>query len=167
MHQSANNLMLTYYYLVPSIIGWVMGMASGLQKPLSIISRFSFGTSEEKKLEQRCFPNINHAHAAKIDLDLQTRPSDEAKGLLCEYVANQFSDSQGICRKPRFLSMVTLTFDLDIQTRPNEGPNTSSLWIWRKSVHRFPRCFIHKKSHSVKNRTLGSSLHAIINRPTG
>ena len=26
----------------------------------------------------------------------------------------------------RFLSTVTLTFDLDIQTRPSEGPNTSS-----------------------------------------
>jgi len=27
----------------------------------------------------------------------------------------------------RFLSLVTLTFDLDIQTFPCEGPNTSSL----------------------------------------
>ena len=26
-----------------------------------------------------------------------------------------------------FLSLVTLTFDLDIQTRPSEGPNTSCL----------------------------------------
>jgi len=26
-----------------------------------------------------------------------------------------------------FLSMVTLTFDLDIQTRPSEGPNMSSV----------------------------------------
>jgi len=26
-----------------------------------------------------------------------------------------------------FLSLVTLTFDLDIQTRPSEGPNASSL----------------------------------------
>jgi len=32
-----------------------------------------------------------------------------------------------------------LTFDLDIQTLPCERPNTSSLWIWRKSVQRFPR----------------------------
>jgi len=30
--------------------------------------------------------------------------------------------------------MVNLTFDLDLQTRPSEGPNTSSVWIWRKSV---------------------------------
>jgi len=26
-----------------------------------------------------------------------------------------------------FLSLVTLTFDLDISTRPSQGPNTSSL----------------------------------------
>jgi len=45
----------------------------------------------------------------------------------------------------RFLSLVTLTFDLDIQTRPSEGPNTSSLWIWRKSVQRFPRYLRHKQ----------------------
>jgi len=34
--------------------------------------------------------------------------------------------------KNAVLSLVTLTFDL--QTRPSEGPNTSSVWIWRKSV---------------------------------
>jgi len=32
------------------------------------------------------------------------------------------------------LSLVTLTFDLDIQTRPSKGPNVSSLYIWHKSV---------------------------------
>jgi len=32
-----------------------------------------------------------------------------------------------------------LIFDLDIQTRLSEGPNTSSLWIWRKSIQWFPR----------------------------
>jgi len=45
--------------------------------------------------------------------------------------------------KMPFLSLVTLTFDLDIQTYPRKGPNSSSLWIWRKSVQRFPRYFIH------------------------
>jgi len=44
-----------------------------------------------------------------------------------------------------FFSLVTLTFDLGIQTRPSEGPITSFLRIWRKSVERFPRYFIHKK----------------------
>ena len=29
--------------------------------------------------------------------------------------------------------------DLDLQTRPSEAANTSSVWIWRKSVQRFPR----------------------------
>jgi len=37
-----------------------------------------------------------------------------------------------------FLSMVTLTFDLDIQTRPSQRPDTSSLRVWRKSVQRSP-----------------------------
>jgi len=38
-----------------------------------------------------------------------------------------------------FLTLVTLTFDLDIRNRcSREGPHTSSLWIWRKSVQRFP-----------------------------
>ena len=30
-----------------------------------------------------------------------------------------------------------LTFHLDIQSHPSEGPSTSSMWIWRKSVQRF------------------------------
>jgi len=37
------------------------------------------------------------------------------------------------------LSLVTLTFDPDLQTCPSERPKTSSVWIWRKSVRRFPR----------------------------
>jgi len=67
-------------------------------------------------------------------------------------------------RKMPFLSLVTVTFDLDIQTRPSDGPNTSSLWIWRKSVQRFPRYFIHKQkaTHSAKNRTIHSSLHEVM-----
>jgi len=48
-------------------------------------------------------------------------------------------------QKCRFLSLVTLTFDLDLQTRPGEGPNMSSVWIWHKSVQWFPRYFTHKK----------------------
>jgi len=33
--------------------------------------------------------------------------------------------------------MMMMTFNLDIQTT-SEGPNTSSLWVWCKSVQRFP-----------------------------
>jgi len=45
-----------------------------------------------------------------------------------------------------FLSLVvTLTFDLDLQTRPSEGPNTSCVRIWCKSVLRFWKYFIHKQ----------------------
>jgi len=56
------------------------------------------------------------------------------------------------------LSLVTLTFDLlDRQTCPSEGPNTSSAWIWRKSV-----VVIHKQKQTdgAKNRTFRISLRA-------
>jgi len=67
-------------------------------------------------------------------------------------------------RKMPFLSLVTLTFDLDLQIRRSEGPNTSSVWVWRKYVQRFPRYYIHKQKirDGVKNRTFRSSIHAII-----
>jgi len=35
--------------------------------------------------------------------------------------------------------------DLDPQTHPSEEPNTSSMWMWHKSVQRFRRYFIHKQ----------------------
>jgi len=47
-----------------------------------------------------------------------------------------------------FLSLVTLTFDLDLQTRPCERWNTSSVWIWRKSIQRFPGYFIHNQKET-------------------
>jgi len=52
--------------------------------------------------------------------------------------------------------------DLDFQTRPSQGPNTSSVWICCKSVHRFPRYSYTNKNvtDSAKNRTLRSSLRA-------
>jgi len=60
-----------------------------------------------------------------------------------------------------FMSLMTLTSDCDIQTHPSERPNTSSLWIWCKSVQWFPTYFTYKqKSHrQCQNRTLCSSLH--------
>ena len=67
--------------------------------------------------------------------------------------------------KNAVLSLVTLTFDLDLQTRPSEGPNTSSVWIWRKSVQRFPGIF-HTQTKNPQtddawNRTSCSSLLAV------
>jgi len=47
---------------------------------------------------------------------------------------------------------VTLTFNLDIQTRPSEGTNMPSMWIWRKSVQWFPRYFIHKQRNKQKSQ---------------
>jgi len=41
-----------------------------------------------------------------------------------------------------------LTFDLALQAPQSEGPNTSSMWIWRKSVQRFPIYFIHKQKNT-------------------
>ena len=43
--------------------------------------------------------------------------------------------------------------DLDIETRPSEGPNTSSLWIWRKSVQRFQRYLMIKHKKMKKSQT--------------
>jgi len=49
--------------------------------------------------------------------------------------------------------MQAAEIDLDLQTHPNEGPNTFSVWIWHKSVLRFPRYFIHKqKSHRQRQK---------------
>jgi len=47
--------------------------------------------------------------------------------------------------KMPFLSLITLTFDLYLETRPSGGPSTSYLWIRRKSVQRFSRYFIRKQ----------------------
>jgi len=48
-------------------------------------------------------------------------------------------------KKCRLLSMVILIFDLDLQTRRSEGPNTSSMWISSKSIQWLRIYFIHKQ----------------------
>jgi len=60
-----------------------------------------------------------------------------------------------------FLSLVTLAFDL--QTRPSEGPNASSVWICLKSVQWFRRYFIHKqKNHRrMAPKTEPSAVHCV------
>jgi len=68
-----------------------------------------------------------------------------------------------------FLFLVTLTFDLDIQTRPIEGPNTSSFEFG--AIHSaLPEIgyFTHKqKSHRQRqNRTLRSSLRVVVSLAT-
>jgi len=62
----------------------------------------------------------------------------EAKDVLININRTQAAERG---RKMPFLSLVTLTFDLDLQTRPSEGPNTSSVWLWRESVQRVPEIF--------------------------
>jgi len=65
----------------------------------------------------------------------------------------------------RFLSLATLTFDLDIQTLPSEGPDTSSQWIWRKSIQRFPRYLMHKQNENVTDGARNRTLLACGNKP--
>ena len=65
-------------------------------------------------------------------------------------------------KKMLFLSLVTLTFDLDLQTCPSEGPNTSSVWIWHKSVPEIFHTLTKKpQTDGTRNRTFHSSLHAV------
>ena len=47
----------------------------------------------------------------------------------------------------------SLTFDLDIQTRPSEGPSTYFLWIWRISVQPFPRHLSNKQKLITDSET--------------
>jgi len=58
---------------------------------------------------------------------------------------------RNIGRKTPFLSLVTLTFDLKIQNRPSEGPNTCSLWIWRNFVQQFRR-YLTDEQKNKKNK---------------
>jgi len=45
-----------------------------------------------------------------------------------------------------------LTFDLDIQTLPSEGPITSILWIWCKPGQQFSR-YLSDKQKKTKSQT--------------
>jgi len=56
-------------------------------------------------------------------------------------------------QKMWFLSLVTLTFDIGIETCLHKGPKMSSLWIWCKSIDWFLKYFIYKqKSHSQRQK---------------
>jgi len=52
-----------------------------------------------------------------------------------------------------FLSLVTLTFNLDTETRPSEGPDVSRR-VRRKSVQQFPKYLIHKQKTNKKSQTV-------------
>jgi len=106
-------------------------------------------------------PNTTKANIWNTKILKENKHKLEAK-----YVLPNISRMQTVKRdeKCRILSLVNLTFDFDLQTRPSEGPNTSLVWIWRKSVQRFRRYFIHKQktqTDGAKNRTVRSSLHAV------
>jgi len=67
------------------------------------------------------------------------RPNNKARGHRC-FTKDKPHAGRRKRRKMPVLTLVTLTFDVDIQTRPSEGSNTSSQWISRKSVQPFRRC---------------------------
>jgi len=84
-------------------------------------------------------------HLPTVTLLLQTVCSECIPFVRCRGVTAVLS---------AFLSLVTLTFDLDIQTCQSEGPNMSSLQIWCKCVKQFPGYFTHKQkkqTHKMKS----------------
>ena len=88
--------------------------------PDSAIYFFCATNTNQLQLEAKdVLPNTNHTQAAKR------------------------------AEKCHLLSLVTFTFDLDIQTHPSKGLNTYSVGIWRKAVQQFPRdiSYSNKKSH--------------------
>jgi len=121
---------------------------------------------KQKTRAKDVLPNINCTQAAKI-----TPGSD---GMVPSTVAWRYICSGCIpFRRCRVWWECTARFfpgDLDLwswhQTRRKEEPRTSCLWIWRTSVQRFQRYFIHKKKQKVtgsaKNRTLRSLLRVVI-----
>jgi len=83
-----------------------------------------------------------------------------------------------ICRKsihlfPRYLLktpffcpwwLVTLTFDLDLQTRPSKAPNMSSLCIWCNSVQWLPLNWAVPEifpSQTKKSQTVQKTVHCM------
>ena len=136
-------------------------------------------TTKTQTRAKNIWPNINHTQAAEIT---PNHPWQRRNGpvywcmtifavsmLQCVMQQNRaFSRCQGGGYgnvQHVYLSLVTLIFDLHIHICPIDGPNTSSLWIWHKSVQRFPEIFdlqTNKKvTDSAKISTLHSSLHAV------
>jgi len=61
-------------------------------------------------------------------------------------------------------NVVFVPDDFELHTRPSEGPNTSSVWIWHKSIQRFRDIsYTQKKPHTdgAKNRNFHSSLGVV------
>jgi len=105
------------------------------------------GTS---KLEQRCFSKHKPHSGCPIGSALYRA--------VCS--RQDHSVTAGGLRA-RFLFLVTLTFDLGIQTRPSDRPNTSLLSIWCKSVQRFQRYLIHKQNQKKSQTVLKQKLACV------
>ena len=96
---------------------------------------------------------LNKLHAGR-----QNHPRNWWNGPICCCMM-LFAEVRSILSLPsddrqaqHVLSLVTLTFNLDIQTRPSKGPNTSSVWIWRQYIQQFPTHLIHKQTKKQSHR---------------
>jgi len=100
-----------------------------------------------KKLEQRCFSK-HKPHAGRWNHPWQQQNGPAAAEWRYMHKRVPFCRFRGWWEcTARF---VPGDLDLDIQTRPSKGPNTSFVWLWRKSVQRFRRYLIHKQKINKK-----------------
>jgi len=124
----------------------------------------------EKELELKMFTkhkphagrNVDHTSPGLSVHSHHPRTRQRRNGSMCccitLFAASAFQcifNGEEIWGK-RNMSLVTLTFD-----RPSEGPNTSSLWIWRKPVQRFWRYFIHKPINKKSQTTAKTEPYAV------
>jgi len=76
--------------------------------------------------------------------------------LLCDVIC---SERIPLCHCQRVMGVHSTFFvpgdlDLDIQTPPSKGSNTSSLWIWHKYIQRFQGYLIHKQQKTKSETEL-------------
>jgi len=152
------------------LVEWQEGHR-GCNKPAIIIANVFTAEQAQQKTRAKMFFQTDHMQAAKNDFEWTSNSSERGPNTSSVWIWHK--SIQQFPRYPTktlFFVQVTLTFVLDIQTRPSERPNTSSLWIWHESVQRCMTYFIHKQKKSQtapKNRTLRSSLHVVIKGNTG
>jgi len=140
-----------YAFVVLSSFFSIPSQEIGLEN-VSEITYFVLNGTSSSNLINQCirsrkgrpsleWQNCGKAHGRQIN---RWSLKLEAKDVLPNINRTQDAERAEKCR---FLFLVT--FYLDIQARPSEEPNTFSLWIWPKSVQRFPRYFIHKKPQTA------------------
>jgi len=72
----------------------------------------------------------------------------QSRGYRCFTKHKWYTGRQKSRQMPFFCPWWPLPLTFKLVRNPNEGPNTSSVWICRKSIQQLPGYFIHKqKSH--------------------